>query len=93
MTLTFLYIQFVEYSYSEFTINDSVYGSVFFAGTGTHGFHILCSILLMLVATYRLYTDSFTSEHSLVLDFALIYYHLVDVIWLFLFIVFYYWGS
>ncbi len=92
LTLIFLYVQFIEYSYSEFTISDSVYGSVFFAGTGTHGFHILCSILLMAVATYRLYKDSFTSEHSLVLDFALIYYHLVDVIWLLLFIIFYYWG-
>lgn len=93
LTQIFLSVQIVEYKYSEFTISDSVYGSIFFLGTGVHGFHILCSILLTLVATYRIYKDSITSEHALILDFALIYYHLVDVVWLFLYIIFYYWGT
>lgn len=93
LTKIFLYVQYVEYSFAEFTISDSIYGSSFFIGTGTHGFHILCSILLKGVAIYRIYKDSVTSEHSLVLDFALIYYHLVDIVWLLLYVIFYFWGS
>lgn len=91
--LIFVFIQGFEYIYSEFTIADSAYGTTFFALTGLHGAHMIVALIFLGVATYRMYLDQITTEHALVLDFSLIYLHLVDVIWLFLYFVLYYWGS
>ena len=93
LTFIFLGIQYIEYSTAEFTISDSVYGSSFYILTGTHMLHVIFAFLFQGVATYRIYTDSVTSEHALVLDTSLIYYHLVDVVWLVVYIVLYYWGG
>lgn len=75
LTIIFLFVQYIEFSYSEFTISDSVYGSSFFIITGLHSFHVICAVLFLMAATYRIYSDSITSEHALILDCSLIYYH------------------
>lgn len=94
LTLIFVMIQAAEYSMSEFAMADSVYGSTFFALTGLHGFHVLLAAMLLIVATYRMYADQYSTEHALGLDTAQIYYHIVDVIWLALYaIVYYYFGN
>lgn len=89
----FLYIQFIEYSNAEFTISDSVFGSVFFALTGLHGLHVLAAIILLSVAYARIYTDQLTTEHCLSLDLSILYFHFTDIVWLGLYLVVYYWGG
>ena len=89
----FIYIQSVEYYNAEFTIADSVFGSIFFALTGLHGLHVMAAIILLSVALFRVYTDQVTTEHNLSLDVAIIYFHFTDVIWLMLYLVVYYWGG
>jgi len=37
LTTFFIIAQYIEYGVSEFTISDSVFGSVFFITTGLHG--------------------------------------------------------
>ncbi len=93
LIIVFLYIQYIEYSNSEFTIADSVYGSVFFALTGQHGLHVMAAVVLISVAIYRIYIDQITSEHALGLDMAIQYFHFTDIVWLFLYAVVYYWGN
>jgi cytochrome c oxidase subunit 3 len=89
----FLVIQYVEYSNSEFTISDSVFGSVFFALTGLHGLHVMAAILLLFVAFIRIYNDQLTSEHCLGLDISILYFHFTDIVWLGLYLIVYYWGG
>ena len=89
----FLFLQFNEYYYSTFTLSDSVFGSVFYMTTGLHALHVIIGVLFLTVCMIRVYFDSFTSEHALGLDFAIYYWHLVDVVWLLVFLVFYYWGG
>lgn len=89
----FIGIQYVEYSNSEFTISDSVFGSVFFALTGLHGLHVMAAIILLTISTIRIYTDQFTSEHCLGLDVSILYFHFTDIVWLGLYLVVYYWGG
>lgn len=40
----FLFLQFNEYSMGEFTIADSVFGSVFYATTGLHALHVIAGV-------------------------------------------------
>lgn len=90
---SFVYLQFNEYSFSEFTIADSVFGSVFYLTTGLHAIHVIVGVLFLAISGFRILKDQFTIEHNLGLEFSIFYYHLVDVVWLFVFATYYYWGS
>lgn len=50
----FLLIQFIEYSESFFSFNDSCYGSIFFFLTGFHGFHVIVGLIFLLICCVRL---------------------------------------
>lgn len=89
----FAALQFTEYLGSTFTISDSVFGSVFYMTTGLHGIHVIIGIIFLFISFARIYLDHLTLEHHLGFEFAIFYYHLVDIIWLFVFITFYWWGS
>jgi len=89
----FIIIQYIEYSNAEFTISDSVFGSVFFALTGLHGLHVMAAIILLSVSAIRVYTDQLTSEHCVGLDVSILYFHFTDIVWLGLYLVVYYWGG
>jgi len=51
----FVYLQANEYYYSEFTIADSVYGTVFYMTTGAHGLHVIIGVIFLTVGLIRLY--------------------------------------
>lgn len=89
----FLACQYTEYVTAPFSINDSCFGSIFFMATGFHGFHVFVGLLFLTTAFYRLYTYQMTTEHHLHFLVGAWYWHFVDIIWLFLFIVIYMWPS
>jgi cytochrome c oxidase subunit 3 len=45
----FLLFQACEYTQALFSINDSVYGGIFYALTGLHGFHVLVGVMSLLI--------------------------------------------
>ena len=89
----FLYLQYTEYSYGEFTIADSVFGSIFYMTTGQHAIHVMIGTLFLLFQCIRQYQDHMTIEHHLGYEFAIFYWHQVDIIWLYVFLTYYWWGS
>lgn len=89
----FVFLQYNEYSFGEFCISDAVYGSVFYITTGTHALHVIIGVIFLAVSYIRLYQDNFTTEHHLGFEFSIFYYHQVDVVWLFVFVTYYWWGS
>ena len=89
----FIYFQYFEYFYSLFTITDSVYGSSFFLLTGFHAIHVWIGVTFLIVTFLRLIFNHFFFNHSLGFNFSAIYYHFVDIVWLFLFATLYCWGS
>lgn len=89
----FTVFQGYEYYHVSFTISDNIYASIFYLLTGFHGLHVIIGSLFLLVCYVRLVKRQFTKKHHVGLGLALIYWHFVDIIWLFLFGCVYYWGN
>nr|YP_009444537.1 cytochrome c oxidase subunit III [Microceramus pontificus]ASP44433.1 cytochrome c oxidase subunit III [Microceramus pontificus] len=89
----FLWLQFGEYKETSFSISDSVYGSSFFMATGFHGLHVMVGSLFLLVCWIRLLFYHFSTNHHIGFLAAAWYWHFVDVVWLFLYVSIYWWGS
>jgi len=63
-----------------------VYGSSFFTLTGFHGAHVTIGVLLILWCFYLQVTKrTFTPERHVALENVGLYWHFVDVVWVFLY--------
>ncbi len=93
LAIIFTGLQYVEYSQASFTFADSVYGSVFFASTGLHGLHIIIGTIFLSVGLFRIVFYHLTVHHHAGYESGILYWHFVDVVWLFLFAVVYWWGG
>nr|WGO57969.1 cytochrome c oxidase subunit III [Perisphaerus sp. 1 ZQW-2023b] len=89
----FTALQAFEYMESPFTISDSIYGTTFFVATGFHGIHVLIGTTFLLMCLIRHSKYHFSSLHHFGFEAAAWYWHFVDVVWLFLYISIYWWGS
>nr|YP_010946445.1 cytochrome c oxidase subunit III [Calolamprodes beybienkoi]WGO57163.1 cytochrome c oxidase subunit III [Calolamprodes beybienkoi] len=91
--LYFTALQAYEYLEAPFTIADSVYGSTFFMATGFHGLHVIIGTTFLLICLLRHLLFHFSSNHHFGFEAAAWYWHFVDVVWLFLYVSIYWWGS
>nr|BAH10492.1 cytochrome c oxidase subunit III [Rudarius ercodes] len=91
--LYFSVLQGLEYAEAPFTIADGVYGSTFFVATGFHGLHVIIGSTFLAVCLYRLIKHHFTSHHHFGFEAASWYWHFVDLVWIFLYLSMYWWGS
>ncbi len=86
-------IQAFEYHHAEFGFAGNIYGATFYMATGFHGFHVFIGTIFLLVCLMRVYKGDFTPRQHFGFEAAAWYWHFVDVVWLFLFISIYVWGS
>lgn len=93
LIVLFVICQGLEYSFAPFTISDSVYGSTFFSTTGLHGVHMIMLAIMLIICTYRVYNYDFTNTSHVGAETTILYLHILDIIWLFIYIVMYWWGS
>jgi len=93
LAILFTILQAFEYYEASFTIADGIYGTTFFMATGFHGLHVIIGTLFLSVALLRLVAGHFTMQHHFGFEAAAWYFHFVDVVWLFLFMSIYIWGS
>lgn len=59
--------------------------SIYFCMTGLHGIHVLVGIGLWVWLLLRARTGEFGPEYFGPIDFAALYWHIVDLIWIYLF--------
>ena len=88
----FTALQGLEYIQASFSLADSIYGRVFFVRTGFHGIHVIIGSCFLFVCLIRLILKNFSFSHNIGYEFAIWYWHFVDVVWLFLFSLIYWWG-
>ncbi|YP_054504.1 cytochrome c oxidase subunit 3 (mitochondrion) [Kluyveromyces lactis] len=92
LIVIFVTCQYIEYTNATFTITDGVYGSVFYAGTGLHFLHMVMLAAMLGINYWRLRNYHLTATHHVGYETTVLYCHILDIIWLFLYIVFYWWG-
>jgi len=97
--ITFLSIQAFEYQKlyfgegltfksAPFGVNP-LYGPTFFAQTGVHGSHVTAGVLAMAYITRKAFKGGFTKENHEAVELVGLYWHFVDVVWIFLFTIVY----
>ena len=89
----FTAIQAYEYAHAPFAFGGNTYSSAFYMATGFHGFHVLVGTIFLIVCLVRAYKGHFTPRQHFGFEAAAWYWHFVDVVWLFLFVVVYVWGG
>lgn len=67
------------------TAHDNIFLSIYWLATATHGFHVLVGIFVIGWATVRAAKGHFGPKHYTFLENTGLYWHIVDVIWIFLF--------
>ncbi len=90
----FLLLQAYEYSHAHFGLSDGIYAANFFLATGFHGLHVLIGVIFLFICYMRAKAGHFDAGNNhLGFEFAAWYWHFVDVVWLFLFVLLYIWAS
>jgi len=97
--ITFLSIQAFEYQHlyfgehltfksAPFNVNP-LYGPTFYAQTGVHGSHVTAGVIGMAYVTRKAFKGGFTKENHEAVELVGLYWHFVDVVWIFLFTIVY----
>jgi heme/copper-type cytochrome/quinol oxidase subunit 3 len=97
--IAFLGIQAFEYQHlyfgegltftrAPFGVNP-LYGATFYAQTGVHGSHVTAGVLGLAYITRKAFKGGFTKENHEAVELAGLYWHFVDVVWIFLFTIVY----
>ena len=86
-------VQAYEYATAPFPFGGLNYGTAFYMATGFHGFHVIIGTIFLAVCLGRAYKGHFTPQQHFGFEAAAWYWHFVDVVWLFLFVVVYVWGG
>ncbi len=66
-----------------------IMGSSFFVLTGFHGMHVFIGVLLLIATLIRALSGKVTSSRHGFLECVGLYWHFVDVVWVFLFTILY----
>jgi cytochrome c oxidase subunit III len=91
--VTFSAFQMFEYTHAAFGFASGIYASTFYMATGFHGFHVIVGTIFLAVCWWRTTKGHFTPASHFGFEAAAWYWHFVDVVWLFLFVSIYVWGS
>lgn len=84
--------EFIEYAHEGHTITSSAFGSSFYLLLGTHGSHVLFGVLWILGLIIQGRQQGITVHNAPKFYVASLYWHFIDLVWIFIFTVVYLMG-
>jgi cytochrome c oxidase subunit 3 len=83
-------LEYYEFIVREgFTLTSGIYSSAFFGLTGLHGLHVTLGAVILGVVFVRALAGQYSAERHVSVSTASMYWHFVDVVWVFLVVVLY----
>ena len=73
----------VEWQIAPFNASSDIYGAVFYMMTGMHAFHVLTGVIFLLVILNNGRRGIYSQEKHWAVEAAAVYWHFVDVVWIF----------
>jgi len=68
------------------------FGATFFMITGFHGFHVSCGVIYLLIIAFKVRRGDYEKSGKYdSVEIAGLYWHFVDLVWVFIFAFFYLW--
>ncbi len=89
MACLFAAVQVLEWYSKPFSIGTSSYGSLYFVTTGFHMAHVAVGIAVLAGLFIWTALDYFSPRRNLSVSAGVLYWHFVDIVWLFVFASFY----
>jgi cytochrome c oxidase subunit 3 len=62
-----------------------IYFWIYFAMTGLHALHMIVGLILMSWLLYKAWKNTFSAEYYMPVEMSGLYWHFVDIVWIFLF--------
>jgi cytochrome c oxidase subunit 3 len=70
---------------ANFQHHTQIFFSLYFTMTGLHALHMIIGIGLMCVITWQAWRGKFSSEYYTPVEMSGLYWHFVDIVWIYLF--------
>ena len=68
------------------------FGSIFFMVTGFHGLHVSCGVIYLFIVAKKVLKGHYDKKNDYsIVEIAGLYWHFVDLVWVFIFAFFYLW--
>jgi cytochrome c oxidase subunit 3 len=67
------------------------FGACFFMITGFHGMHVSIGVIYLSIVAFKVYRGDYESRGYEIVEIAGLYWHFVDLVWVFIFALFYLW--
>ena len=67
------------------------FGSTFFMITGFHGLHVTAGVIYLSIVAYKVSRGHYDRKGYEIVEIAGLYWHFVDLVWVFIFAFFYLW--
>jgi len=100
--LIFLYNKFIEWGHkfeigifpgsetmADLKPGENIFFGLYYVITGLHGLHIVIGMTLLVFSVVKIYMNKITKDSYIILENSGLYWHLVDLIWIFIFPLFY----
>jgi cytochrome c oxidase subunit 3 len=89
MGVVFVTVQGLEWHSKTFSLGTSSYASLYFVTTGFHVAHVIVGIAVLAAIFSWTAIDYFSPRRRLTVSAGVLYWHFVDIVWLFVFMTYY----